>query len=346
MSPTEIQFVEGYLAWTYGLQGSLPSNHPHKTAIPQRQILANIQPFDYDEQPLTYIDIGLAAQSNAEAWLTLYDVHAEYSSKRTNAAGAVRDDHAPIVAELVLDQRSTIGLIGTNVACKLNASAIGELEVDGLAYLQTAQITNISLAINEPNTFDVLTETTLNTSIVRAKLDINAELLLQPLNLQQSTVFSKLKFMAGANCDGPYGCTDTVDEPPSLQVILAPRDFLAAPVFTKLSCNSLVSGEFGVIPAPMRYLLVNALLTTGNTNLNIAGALTGIAQSKLIVNAPSLFEASGLLSRGNQIVINCKLNAVICDGPGLVIVRPKAITSPAPLFPIRIDPNDINNFAV
>lgn len=344
---TEIQFVEGYLAWTYGLQANLPSDHPHKSAIPQRKVLASLQPFDYDEPPLTHIDIGLAAQSKAEAWLTLYDVHAEYSNKRTNAAGdVVRDNHAPIVAELVLDQRSTIGLIGTNAACKLNVSANGELEVDGLTYLQTTPISNISLAINEPDTFEVLTETTLNTTVIAAKLNVNAELLLQPLDLQQSVVFGKLKFMAGANCDGPYGCTDIVDEPPSLQVIPASRYFLAAPVFTKLSSNSLVPGGFGVILSPARYLLVNTLLTTNTPNLNIFGVLAGTAQSKLTVNTPSLFDNSGLLARSNQIAINCELKAIICDSPGLVIVRPKITRTAAPLFPIDISRNDINRFSV
>jgi hypothetical protein len=34
LTTTQIQYIEGYLAWKWGLQANLPSNHPHKSASP------------------------------------------------------------------------------------------------------------------------------------------------------------------------------------------------------------------------------------------------------------------------------------------------------------------------
>jgi hypothetical protein len=34
LTTTQIQYIEGYLAWKWGLQANLPSNHPHKSAAP------------------------------------------------------------------------------------------------------------------------------------------------------------------------------------------------------------------------------------------------------------------------------------------------------------------------
>ena len=34
LTTTQIQLIEGYLAWKWGLQANLPSGHPYKSASP------------------------------------------------------------------------------------------------------------------------------------------------------------------------------------------------------------------------------------------------------------------------------------------------------------------------
>jgi hypothetical protein len=55
LSDTDRQTVEGYLAWRWGLQGSLPAGHPYKNCAPpgpcasgaKRRILSSaLEPFD------------------------------------------------------------------------------------------------------------------------------------------------------------------------------------------------------------------------------------------------------------------------------------------------------------
>ena len=327
----EIKFVEGYLAWRFGLNGQLPANHPYKLAAPQYSAFSQIQPFDYEEPITAFIDIDQAAKNKSEDWITLYDVQAEYTAPRLFGT-QILTEHAPIVAELTLDKVGPISFTTSVVSCGLSVNN-PELEVDsGVNFY--AIIRGVSTLTTIPDALDILRQTSL-TGIVANRLSTAGALTLDSLNLPAVPVFGSLNFVAGINCDGPYGCTDIGTDPPNLTIIQTSSDFVAIGI--RCNANVLINSntDFGIQLAPIRYSPIFGKLTVNDANLILTlNMLSSNINAQLVSKSVSMPNVYGILGAAQQIAINCTLNVRTCDASGFKIIKPKVTPTP-PLFPVN-----------
>jgi hypothetical protein len=100
----QIQLVEGYLAWKYSLQASLPNTHPYSSLAPisasgppNVEELAAVWHPALSGDPANYLDIGLAATGAPETWTALYSAGAQYLSPKFTATRGTQENHAPLI---------------------------------------------------------------------------------------------------------------------------------------------------------------------------------------------------------------------------------------------------------
>lgn len=333
LSLAEMEFVEGYLAWAFGIQSSLPATHPYKNSAPIRGELTAIKPFADDAAPDQFFDIGLAANNRAETWLTLYDVTAEYRASRINA-GVVRDEHAPLIVELELDKQQALGFLTTTTAIRCRASA-GILELTGKLPFGSASAKLATL--NTPDTFTVIRNDAIALAKIENKLEVVAALTLAPLQLKANALNLKLKFMAGVNCGGPYGCTDIEDRDPDLTITSNIPDYNPVSIFTNFRVLDAALGA----NIKFRYIKVDCVFNCFG-NLSMISSISGSTDARLSASATSLkFGYENIASAGGSIV-QVKANVKICDANGFIIKKPK-YTNPTnpPLFPTVDRPGSV-----
>jgi len=311
LSLQEIQRVEGYLAWQFGIQSSLPTAHPYKNSAPSTGSLDIIKPFSDDPTPDQFFDVGVAASNAPQTWLTLYDVTAEYRAKRMGGS-SVKDEHAPLIVELELDSRTSAGLltVTNKLSCKVNNSTL-QILLPGALSLSSSY--GRLAVVNSPNTFEVINFEMIGAALVKNKLTVSATLTISKLNLQVNALNLRLKFMAGINCEGIYGCED-VDPNLDPNLLVVSPSYNLVPILTR----SIVLSSNLVININFRYLR-SACVFNCFGSLNLASSISGSAIARLNASANSLNLVYENLARDGGCIARMKLNVRICDARGFIV---------------------------
>ena len=343
LSVADMQVVEGYLAWKYGLQATLPNAHPYHTSnasgAPNLDTLTTIAYQTPATTPINYIDIGLAATANPETWLALYSAGAEYLSPKFAVGGAVKEDHAPLIVEFELNQQITTSFIVNVVNCTTTVSA-ADLIVDPDQIPPPRVVRAVLTCVAGANTFNIVKYKLLGNTTVTAKAAVSTpNLVLSPLRLGLGAAQVKLAFFGGLDCASPYGCTGISTEPPDLIVIKS--SLLAPTVAMRASTNNPGLG----IKWAIRYLTINSINTVTTANLTgglrLQPAVPAVQFALNITPVTLTGTYANPMNTGYDLNVACKAKVSTCDARGFIVTRAKTPYS-SPIFPTGPDVGIIN----
>jgi alpha-tubulin suppressor-like RCC1 family protein len=340
LSLNDIKFVEGYLAWRHGIQNSLPIDHPYRSVSPTRGQLDALRPLNYDEDPLDYVDVGVAARQNPETWLALYDVNVEYQGKRLSASNQPLDDHAPLVVELELNQTITQGLITTNIGARCTCQAT-EIDIERDDSLPFGRSFGRAITTAAENSFFVTRNNNFSNLQSAAKLDVKAALNLD-VNLLAVALTGKLTFWRGTDCGPIYGCESYEAGDPNLDIIR-----INQPMTGVVSAKCNITSATILVINNIRYLNVNSKI---NVNSPVLGGPRLLTPNSINiatrVNELLLRDIYFNIADAGTSRVTCRSNVAVCSETGFLVKTPKyKPNTTVSIFPtkLKLSKIDIDN---
>ena len=301
---TQLQEVEGYLAWKFNLQGSLPGGHPYKAAGPVQSTLDILVVPALQDNPLILKESNRLTASTgvSQTWVGMYDVGVNHTSSRTSAAGSVYEHNAPLLVEFEVDLNSTQTMLTIPGSFKLTTTS--DLTVDNTTKYLVGKAALKSTVVAPTSGTQFLTTRTFLTTPVSLKLKTVAPSLALKLGLPAINAASTLRIRGGTDCTESYGCLGVSEFPPELTVI-DPGPAIV-PLVAKLRLTATLNGL-----VRMTYAAARCKLALPESNLGLVLQLSPATIAATATVNPSNIRSATVVLASQE--ITAKLQIQVCE---------------------------------